>query len=151
LGALDAAQAEGGDIRGQQAAALLVSAPDPGSHQVLRIQVEDHDQPLAELRRLVGLHRAYKELSIAQGAAQTGDFDAIIPSVERAFALAPENTEVNFWRAGMLTMFGDPRGRPALDAFLAARPDWREFVRRLVAAGVVPDSPEIREITAPPK
>ena len=47
-------------------------------------------------------------------------------------------------------MFGDPRGRPELDAFLAARPDWREFVRRLVAAGVVPDTPEVREITTQP-
>jgi uncharacterized Ntn-hydrolase superfamily protein len=148
LAALDAAQAEGGDIRGQQAAALLVSAPDPGSQQVLRLQVEDHDQPLAELRRLVGLHRAYRELSIAQDAAQSGDFDAVIPAVERAYALAPTNTEVNFWHAGMLTMFGDPRGRPELDAFLATRPDWREFVRRLVAAGVVPDTPEVQEITA---
>ena len=69
--------------------------------------------------------------------------------MERAYALAPANTEIRFWHAGMLTMFGDPRGRPELDAFFAAHPDWREFVRRLVAAGVVPDSPEIAEITTP--
>ena len=147
LGALDAAQAEGGDIRGQQAAALLVSAAEPGSPKVLRLQVEDHEQPLVELRRLIGLHRAYKEMSIAEDAAQTGDFAAVIPAMDRALALAPENTEVNFWHGGMLTMFGDPRGRPELDAFLAARPDWRELIRRLVAAGVVPETPEITEIT----
>jgi uncharacterized Ntn-hydrolase superfamily protein len=147
LRALDAAQAEGGDIRGQQAAALLVSEPEAGSHKVLRLQVEDHDQPLVELRRLVGLHRAYKDVSIAQNAAQTGDFEAVVPAIERAYAIAPENTEVRFFRAAMLTMFGDPHGRPALDAFLAARPEWREFIRRMVAAGVIPDSLEITEIT----
>ena len=154
LAALDAAQAEGGDIRGQQAAALLVSSTAPdgrvGAGKVLRLQVEDHEQPLAELRRLVNLHRAYDELSNAQNLAQAGELDAVLPAMERAFELAPDNTEVRFWHAGMFTMFGDPRGRPELDAFLAARPDWREFVRRLVAAGVVPDTPEIQEITAAP-
>jgi len=146
LGALDAAQAEGGDIRGQQAAALLVSASEPGSPKVLRLHVEDHDQPLVELRRLVGLHRAYEQMSIAQDAVQSGNFDAVIPAIERAYAIAPANTEVTFFRAAMLTMFGDPRGRPDLDAFLAARPDWREYIRRMVAAGVIPETPETSEI-----
>ncbi len=150
LGALDAAQAEGGDIRGQQAAALLVSDAEPGSPKVLRLQVEDHDRPLEELRRLVGLHRAYKEISIAEDAVQSGDFDAVIPAIERAYAIAPANTEVNFYRAAIFTLFGDPRGRPDLDAFLTAHPDWREYIRRLVAAGLVPETPEIIEITTNP-
>jgi uncharacterized Ntn-hydrolase superfamily protein len=151
LNALDAAEAEGGDIRGQQAAAIVISsvAPDGrvGADTVLRLQVDDHERPLVELRRLVDLHRAYKELMHAENAAQTGDLDAVIPALERAYALAPANTEINFWRAGLLTMFGDPRGRPALDAFLADRPEWRELIRRLVAAGVIPDTPEIAQIT----
>jgi uncharacterized Ntn-hydrolase superfamily protein len=151
LNALDAAQAEGGDIRGQQAAALLVAWTAPAgsadSDTILRLHVEDHDQPLVELRRLVTLHRAYQELTDAEDAAQRGDFDAVIPAIERAYALAPANTEIGFWHAGLLTMFGDPRGRPELDAFLTARPDWRELIRRLVTAGIVPDSPEIAELT----
>jgi uncharacterized Ntn-hydrolase superfamily protein len=147
LGALDAAQAEGGDLRGQQAAALLVTDADRGNHKVLRLQVEDHDQPLVELRRLIVLHRAYKHMSIAQDAAQSGDLDAVIPAIERAYAIAPENTEVAFWHAGLLTIFGDPTGRPELDAFLAARPEWRELIRRFVAAGLIPESPEITQIT----
>jgi hypothetical protein len=154
LAALDAAEAEGGDIRGQQSAALLVSwsAPDgkPAAGKLLRLQVEDHAQPLAELRRLVNLQRAYDELSAAQDLAQAGDFDGVLPGVERAFALAPENTEIRFWHAGLLSMFGDPRGRPELDAFFATHPDWRELVRRLVASGVIPDSPEIKAITTDP-
>ena len=154
LATLDAAEAEGGDIRGQQSAAILVSsiAPDgrSGAGKLLRLQVEDHERPLVELRRLVTLQRAYDELSDAQDLAQAGDLDGVLPAVERAFALAPENTEVRFWHAGMLSMFGDPRGRPELDAFFATHPDWREFVRRLVASGVIPDSPEIKAITADP-
>jgi uncharacterized Ntn-hydrolase superfamily protein len=151
LDALDAAQAAGGDIRGQQAAAIVVSSTAPDGHvgagTVLRLHVEDHERPLAELRRLIMLHRAYRELGNAEDAARAGDFDAVIPAIDRAHALAPENTEITFWHAGLLTMFGDPRGRPELDAFLAARPDWRELIRRLVAAGIVPATPEIAEIT----
>ncbi len=154
LGALDAAQAEGGDIRGQQAAALVVSSTAPdghiGSDTVLRLHVEDHDRPLGELRRLIDLRRAYREVSNAQNAAESGNFGEVIPAIERAYAIAPTNTEISFWHAGLLTMFGDPRGRPELDAFLAERPDWREFVRRLVAAGVVPDTPEMAQITKAP-
>jgi uncharacterized Ntn-hydrolase superfamily protein len=154
LAALDAAQAAGGDIRGQQAAALLVSSTAPDARveagTALRLQVEDHERPLDELRRLVTLHRAYRELSDAERLAQAGDFERVLPAIDRAFALAPDNTEIRFWRGGLRMMFGDPRGRPELDTFFAAHPDWREFVRRLVAAGIVPDSPDIQAITTDP-
>jgi uncharacterized Ntn-hydrolase superfamily protein len=61
LDCLDAAQAAGGDRRGQQSAALLVVGPDQGyaglSDVFLELRVDDHERPLEELRRLVGLHR----------------------------------------------------------------------------------------------
>jgi uncharacterized Ntn-hydrolase superfamily protein len=154
LAALDAAQAQGGDIRGQQSAAVLVSSlPFDGPVEwgtMLRLQVEDHERPLVEIRRLVDLHRGYRELARAQHLARTGALDGVLPAMERAYELAPDNTEIRFWHAGLLTMFGDPRGRPELDAFFVSHPDWREFVRRLVNAGIIPDSPEIAEITAHP-
>lgn len=62
LAALDAAQAAGGDSRGQQSAALLVVERDGGyaglSDVVLDLRVDDHERPLEELRRLHGLHHA---------------------------------------------------------------------------------------------
>src|SRR6476659_2936508 len=60
LDCLDAAQAAGGDRRGQQSAALLVVESDAGyaglSDVVVELRVEDHERPLEELRRLFGLH-----------------------------------------------------------------------------------------------
>jgi uncharacterized Ntn-hydrolase superfamily protein len=60
LDCLDAAQAAGGDRRGQQSAALLVVEKDGGyaslSDVVFDLRVDDHEHPLAELRRLHGLH-----------------------------------------------------------------------------------------------
>ncbi|HVM18045.1 MAG TPA: DUF1028 domain-containing protein [Gaiellaceae bacterium] len=61
LDCLDAAQAAGGDRRGQQSASLLVVERDGGyaslSDVVVDLRVEDHPRPLEELRRLYGLHR----------------------------------------------------------------------------------------------
>jgi uncharacterized Ntn-hydrolase superfamily protein len=60
LDCLDAAQAAGGDRRGQQSASLLVVERDGGyaglSDVVVDLRVEDHPRPLEELRRLYGLH-----------------------------------------------------------------------------------------------
>jgi uncharacterized Ntn-hydrolase superfamily protein len=59
---LDAAQAAGGDSRGQQSAALLVVERDGGyaslSDVVYDLRVDDHERPLEELRRIFGLHEA---------------------------------------------------------------------------------------------
>jgi uncharacterized Ntn-hydrolase superfamily protein len=62
MACLDAAQAAGGDRRGQQSAALLVVEQDGGyanlSDTVVELRVEDHERPLEELRRLYRLHEA---------------------------------------------------------------------------------------------
>ena len=62
LDCLDAAQAAGGDRRGQQSSALLVVEKDGGygklSDLLVDLRVEDHERPLEELRRLYGLHQA---------------------------------------------------------------------------------------------
>jgi len=62
LDCLDAAQAAGGDRRGQQSAALLVVERDGGygglSDEVVDLRVDEHPRPLEELRHVYGLHQA---------------------------------------------------------------------------------------------
>lgn len=62
LDCLDAAQAAGGDSRGQQSAALLVVGPEQGyaglSDVFVDLRVDDHERPLEELRRIFALHQA---------------------------------------------------------------------------------------------
>src|SRR5689334_11677294 len=62
LGCLAAAQAAGGDRRGQQAAGLLVVERDGGygglSDVVVDLRVDDHERPVSELARIYGLHQA---------------------------------------------------------------------------------------------
>ena len=61
LDCLDAAQAAGGDRRGQQSAAILVVEKDGGyaslSDTIVDLRVDDHERPLEELRRLYGIHQ----------------------------------------------------------------------------------------------
>lgn len=62
LDCLAAAQAAGGDRRGQQSAALLVVERDAGyanlSDTLVDLRVDDHATPVEELRRLYGIHQA---------------------------------------------------------------------------------------------
>ena len=62
LDCLVAAQAAGGDSRGQQSTALIVVQKDGGyanlTDVVIDLRVDDHERPLEELRRLYGLHQA---------------------------------------------------------------------------------------------
>ena len=61
LDCLDAAQAAGGDSRGQQSAAILVVGPEQGyaglSDVFVDLRVDDHERPLEELRRLFAIHQ----------------------------------------------------------------------------------------------
>jgi uncharacterized Ntn-hydrolase superfamily protein len=155
LAALDAAEAEGGDIRGQQAAALVVSSTasdgSVSAGTVLRLHVEDHEQPLVELRRLLRAHRAYELMGRALEHAQGGDLGAVVPMLEQALELAPDSSEIRFWLGGLLTLVGNPGGRPMLDALFAKNPGWRELIPRLVAAGVIPNLPGVAELLAGPE
>ncbi len=67
LDCLTAAQAAGGDRRGQQSASLLVVERDGGyaslSDILVDLRVEDHERPIEELRRIYGLHRRLFEVT----------------------------------------------------------------------------------------
>ena len=148
LAALDAAEAEGGDVRGQQSAALLVSGAPAGpvpEGSLIRLHVEDHEQPLVELRRLVQMHRGYQLLDAAFERVQAGDFDDLVPALERALAFAPDSSEIRFRLACSLTLFGDAEGRRMLDEMFAINPGWRELIPRLATVGALPDLPGVVE------
>jgi uncharacterized Ntn-hydrolase superfamily protein len=128
VAALDAAEAAGGDIRGRQSAALVVAPGDadtPGWDHLYSVRVDDHRDPLPELRRLVELRRAHR----------AGDASA---------AVLGDNPELRFWAAVRLAATGETtEARRALDAIHADDPRWRELLRRLPAAGLLPDDPEL--------
>jgi uncharacterized Ntn-hydrolase superfamily protein len=146
LATLDAAEAAGGDVRGQQAAAIVISARPDGSGDSIRLHVEDHERPLAELRRLVNMQRAYELLDATFERVQAGNFDGMVPALEQALELAPTSDEIRFRLAVSLTLFGDGRGRPMLDELFQKNPGWRELIPRMNATGTLPEIPGLNEL-----
>ena len=65
MAALDAGQAAGGDTRGMQSAAMIIVKKNGGvwlnNEVVIRLQVDDAPDPLAELRRLVDIAEQQRE------------------------------------------------------------------------------------------
>ena len=130
LAALDAGEAAGGDWRGRQAAGLLVVAADGKPwDRVSDLRVDDHAEPLRELRRLLGLEEAYRALM------RTG---------ERAAAAREGGlSEIDVrWAQIMDAADADDlaRARKLLAPLLAEEPRWADFVRALAARGLLPDA-----------
>lgn len=142
LSVLRAAQAEGGDVRGQQSAAMLIVSLAPAEaplDTILDVRVDDSPDPLAELERLGHLAEAYREheLGLDVLAADAGQ---ALAHWTRAAALAPGNEELDFWRAVALASTGHRAdARQILLGLFRANSGWCTLLARLPAAGLLPD------------
>jgi uncharacterized Ntn-hydrolase superfamily protein len=150
LAALDAAEAEGGDIRGQQSAALLVvkgqSSGRPWADKVFDVRVEDHPRPLEELRRLVRVQRAYNHMGKGDDCVTVKDWACAEREYGAARALHPGNAEMAFWHAvALATGARLEEARPLFAQAFAADPRWRELVKRLPAVDQLPKDPNVLE------
>lgn len=148
LAALDAAEAEGGDIRGRQSAALVVvkarSSGRAWSDRVFDLRVEDHPQPLAELRRLVRLQRAYNHMTAGDDCVALSDWTCAEREYGAARALEPGHAEMGFWYAVALATAGKlDAARPLFAQAFAADPRWRELVKRLPEVNQLPKDPRL--------
>jgi uncharacterized Ntn-hydrolase superfamily protein len=141
--ALEAAEREGGDVRGRQSAAIMVVDGEVRptawrgrlwGGRLMDARVEDHADPVPELRRIVTMHLAY-ELSDDDGdAARAGQ--APEQRYARARELAPAAYELVFWRGVELATAGDVEaGRRELQIAFAADSRWRTTLQHLADAG----------------
>ena len=144
LAALDAAETAGGDIRGRQSAALLVVETTPHAQPwegvVCDVRVDDHPEPLHELRRLARYEDAYRLLGRALFEPTDGDaFDEALSGLEAAQTILGDNPEPTVWRGVLLARAGRAaQARQAFDRATNGRPHLAEFVRRLPGAGLLP-------------
>jgi uncharacterized Ntn-hydrolase superfamily protein len=150
LAALDAAEAEGGDIRGRQSAAIVVVKGTPSGRpwadRTFDLRVEDHPDPLAELRRLVGVQRAYNRMGAGDECVALKDWTCAEREYGAAEAMMPDNAEMAFWHAVALASNGRlDAARPLFRRAFAADPRWRELVRRLPAVEQLPKDPKLME------
>ena len=141
MAALEAAEAEGGDIRGRQSAAMVVFTGRPTGRswedRTIDLRVDDHPEPVVELGRLLRLRRAHQ-------AALPGD----VAGHRRALELAPEATQLRFFAGVALARAGEwEEALLLLRGAIGLEPRWEETLRRLAPSGRV-DPELVAEIEA---
>lgn len=142
LKVLLAAQAAGGDIRGKQSAVLIVvnakPVASPWLDKKVDIRVDDHAEPLAELQRLLNLHKAYEHLNRGDEAMTVNNMELALKEYAAAESMFPENLEMKYWKA--VTLANNHRMDEACLIFkkvFSEDEHWRELTRRLPKAGLL--------------
>ena len=148
LAALEAAQAVGGDIRGKQSAAIHIvkgkSTGRPWADRVMELRIEDHPEPLKELRRLIKVHRAYDHMNNGDLAIEHNDVDAALKEYGAAEKLFPDNLEMKFWHA--VSLANAERVDESLPLFkwiFARNAHWATLVPRLSGVDILPKDDEV--------
>jgi uncharacterized Ntn-hydrolase superfamily protein len=133
MAALEAAQAEGGDVRGSQSAAMVVvGAEGEPWRRTVDLRVEDHPAPLKELGRLLVLRRAYELADEADTLLAAGRSDAAGHRYRQAGELAPDAEELRFWAGLARAQAGDlDAGVAAVRQVAEINPNWLLLLDRL--------------------
>jgi uncharacterized Ntn-hydrolase superfamily protein len=144
--ALEAAESEGGDVRGRQSAALVVVGPEgePWRRNV-DLRVEDHSDPLVELGRLLTLQRAYDLAGSADELLAAGRVEEAGERYREASRIAPESDELLFWAGLALAQAGDlDAGVQAVRQAAERQPNWLVLLDRL-SADFAPAGAQVRD------
>jgi uncharacterized Ntn-hydrolase superfamily protein len=146
VAALEAAEREGGDIRGRQSAAIIVvkakgtGKPWVGGDRLVDLRVDDHPQPVAELKRLVRLQNAYTHANRGDELMTEKKVEEALKEYAASAQIAPEIVELPFWQAVTLASIGkEAEAAPIFTAVFAKEPIWADLLERLPAAGLFPD------------
>jgi uncharacterized Ntn-hydrolase superfamily protein len=148
LAALEAAEKEGGDIRGQQSAAIIVvtgkPTGQPWNDRIIDLRVEDHPDPIKELKRLVKIHRAYEHMNKGDKYFAENKINLALKEYSLAEELAPNNIEMKFWHAVTLAGLGQVEDSlPLFRKVFETDYNWVILLPRLPKANLLPDKPEL--------
>ena len=148
LAALEAAEQEGGDLRGKQSAAMLVVSGeptgDPWKDRVVDINIADHEDPLAELRRLLTISKAYYHAQKGDEYMEKDEMEKALVEYSAAAKLYPENPELPFWTAVTLAETGDlKKALPIFKDVFEKNENLRELIPRIVESGFLKDDKKI--------
>jgi uncharacterized Ntn-hydrolase superfamily protein len=141
--ALEAAEGEGGDVRGRQSAAMVIAPPPGDGGSRIDLRVEDSRDPLAELRRLLTLQRAYQELNRGDALMAEARFEEALEAYRRATRVVPDpatDGEAAFWTGVAFATTGRvDEAEPYLARAAAFGDRWARLLPRLVDAKMLPD------------
>jgi uncharacterized Ntn-hydrolase superfamily protein len=139
--ALEAAQQAGGDIRGMQAAALIVvpgKITEIWNNKSVDLRVDDAAKPLQELRRLYTVHLAYEHMNSGDLAVEKNNMPLAMNEYNAAMKLFPANLEMKYWTA--ITLANNKqvnKALPILKSIFEKDKNWKELTRRLPPVGLL--------------
>jgi uncharacterized Ntn-hydrolase superfamily protein len=148
LAALDAAEAEGGDLRGRQSAAMLVVSGEPTGDswkdRIVDLEVADHKDPLGELRRLLRISRAYRHAQKGDEYMEQNEMKMALQEYTAAAKFYPENPELPFWTAVTLAQTGElQKALPIFNDVFGRNKNLRELIPRIVRAGFLTNEQKV--------
>ncbi len=139
--ALEAAQKAGGDIRGMQAAAIIVvpgKITESWNNKTVDLRIDDSPNPLKELRRLYTLHLAYQHMNNGDLATEKNDMTKAMNEYHAAMNLFPLNLEMQYWTA--ITLANNKQieqALPMLRKIFLQEKNWKELTKRLPPVGLL--------------
>ncbi len=144
MAALESAQAEGGDIRGKQSAALIVVGPESAGvswkRRIFDLRIEDHPQPLAELKRLIVIAKAYNHMNQGDEFLTVNNVQGALEEYSLAMEIYPGNPEMMFWPAVTMAASGKiDESLPLFKKVFTQDARWAELLKRLPKVGQFPD------------
>jgi uncharacterized Ntn-hydrolase superfamily protein len=148
LAALRAAQAAGGDARGQMSAAMIVvdavRRENPWEGRLVDVRVDRHDRPVDALGEVVDAAEAYAAFQRGVDALVSKDAATALAELDAGLALLPGEENLRSPRIGALALAGRlDEAMAETRALLAARPSWAIVLRSFAAKGLIELPPGI--------
>lgn len=143
VGALEAAEEAGGDIRGKQSSAILVVSPDLKPNywegRLVELRVEDHPAPVPELKRLLRYQRGYEWANKGDEFLTAKKYARALDAYSKAFSLVPEIDELKYWVGiGLLSNGSTQKGVKLLREVFSKDRNWVEVTRGIAQVGSPP-------------
>ena len=148
IAALEAAEKEGGDIRGRQSAAIIV-VKGKGSgvwwrDRIYDLRVEDNAAPVPELKRLLKLNKAYNHMNKGDEFMTENLTGEAMKEYSKGMEIYPDNPEMIFWPAVTLAATGKVEDSlPLFKKVFAADPQWALLLQRLPKADQFPNDEKL--------
>jgi uncharacterized Ntn-hydrolase superfamily protein len=144
VAALEAAETEGGDIRGKQSAALIVVKGESSGvwwkDRLFNLRIEDHPTPVQELKRLLRLNKAYNHMNLGDEYLTENKIEEAMKAYTKAMEMYPDNAEMIFWPAVTLAASGNvTKSLPLFKKVFSMNENWAILLPRLPKVGQLPD------------
>ena len=99
---------------------------------MIDLRVDDHKEPVKELRRLLTVYRAYQYMAEGDLAMEHNDAAKALESYGTAEKLYQENEEIGYWYAVALANTGHLEdAMPRFNAAFERNPGWKTLTRRI--------------------